>query len=119
MIQIGETIKQALNNEQDGIELIHHMTNNLEHQTLLMHTKEGREILDSTSWQYSDTIDMFNSRFNKRLTTYHTTLSTSNNTKQVIKLSNDEVVQLYLARRVTTIHDAPHTKSIHSHSSRI
>jgi hypothetical protein len=54
---------------------------------------------------------MFNSQFIKRLTTYHATLSTSNNTKQVIKLSNDEVVQLYLARLVTTM---PHTRSVYS-----
>jgi hypothetical protein len=53
---------------------------------------KAKEALEVTAWETSDTIDMFNSRFMKRLATYHTTLSTDINTKGANKLNPDELV---------------------------
>jgi hypothetical protein len=105
-----ESIRQALSNEQDGIELLLHM-----HQhygaSNITDTYKAKEHLESTTWERTDTIDMFNSRFMRRLATFHTTLSTANNTKHIQKLTNDDLIQLYLTRLVTTM---PHTNSLYT-----
>jgi hypothetical protein len=51
---------------------------------------------DPDGSETSDTIDMFNSRFMKRLAIYHTTLSTANNIKYINKIGTNELVQLTL-----------------------
>jgi hypothetical protein len=71
----------------------------------------AKENLESTSWQTSDTTDMFNSRFMKRLAVYHTTLSTANNTKHINKIGTNELVKFYLTRLVTTM---PNTNSLYT-----
>jgi hypothetical protein len=97
-----DSIKNSLSNEQDGIELIVPLHKQYGASNITDAYK-AKENLESTSWQTSDTIDMFNSRFMKRLAIYHTTLSTTNNT--------NELVQLYLTRLVTTM---PNTNSLYT-----
>jgi hypothetical protein len=97
-----DSIKNSLSNEQDGIELIVHLHKQYGTSNITDAYK-AKENLESTSWQTSDTIDMFNSRSMKRLAIYHTTLSTANNTKHINKIGTNELVQLYLTRLVTTM----------------
>jgi hypothetical protein len=105
-----DSIENSLSDEQDGIELIVHLHKQYDASNITG-TYKAKENLESTSWQTSDTIDMFNSRFMKRLAVYHTTLSTANNTKHISKIGTNELVQLYLTRLVTTM---PNTNSLYT-----
>jgi hypothetical protein len=105
-----DSIKHVLTNEQDGIELMLYMHKHYG-ATNMTDAYKAKETLEATSWETSNTIDMFNSRFMKCLATYHTTLSTAINTKGANKLNPDELVQLYLTRLVTTM---PRTNSLYT-----
>jgi hypothetical protein len=82
---IDKSSRDSISNEKDGIELIVHLHKQYGASNITDSYK-AKENLESTSWQISDTIDMFNSRFMKRLAIYHTALSTANSTKHINKI---------------------------------
>jgi hypothetical protein len=106
-----DSIKHALTNEQDGIELILFYADTQRSFQHFRHLQSQGSPVQSTSWERTDTIDMFNSRFRKRAANYHTTLSTANNTMTAQKMSTNDLVQLYLPRLVTTM---PKTNSLYT-----
>jgi hypothetical protein len=63
-------------------------------------TSRAKNHLNTTSWEPRDTIDMFNSRFTKRLAAYHTTLSTTGDRYKTERISPDDQVKLYQTRLV-------------------
>jgi hypothetical protein len=105
-----DSITNSLSNEQDGIELMVRLHKQYG-ASIITDAYKAKENLESTSWQTNDTIDMFNSRFMKRLAVYHTTLSTANKTKHINQIGTNELVQLYLTTLVTTM---PNTNSLYT-----